>query len=78
MINKPKINLVCGGSYVTGDGWLNLDYSPLSQVVRYSVFKESVSYYYRHFVSRKSFDNIKSTSEQDLALYLKPKGGSIT
>ena len=37
MIAQPsysKINLACGSTFVTGDGWINLDYTPSGRAIR--------------------------------------------
>jgi SAM-dependent methyltransferase len=31
---KKKVNLACGGVFVTGDGWINLDYSASTQGIQ--------------------------------------------
>jgi len=31
---QPKVNLACGGVFVTGDGWINLDYGASSEAVQ--------------------------------------------
>mgnify|MGYP001052758985 CR=1 FL=1 len=30
---QPKINLACGSVFVTGDGWINLDYAASDSAV---------------------------------------------
>lgn len=32
-LSQPKINLACGGVFVAGDGWINLDYSASTAAV---------------------------------------------
>lgn len=31
---QPKVNLACGGVFVTGDGWINLDYGSATEAVQ--------------------------------------------